>query len=66
MATQYSEIEQNTELSNDNSHTNRENKILFYTFICGAALSLIILLIVAWYFCHNNIYYGEKRLGRTT
>lgn len=60
MATQYSEIEQNTELSNDNSHTNRENKILFYTFICGAALSLIILLIVAWYFCHNNIYYGEK------
>lgn len=60
MATHYSEIEHNAEASINKSLTNRESKILSITFGCSVLLALIILAVVAYYFCHNNIYNGEK------
>lgn len=60
METQYSEITRNAGSSENRSHITRERKILSRSFLCSFGLSLMVLVIVAYCFCNNNVYHGEE------
>ena len=56
MATQYSEIDQETGLTVNPKNAQSENVVNRRLFIIAVFITLLVIVVFAWIFGHNNIY----------
>lgn len=60
METQYSEISQNENLSENQKKAKSASKNNVILFIIALAVSLIVIGFSAYFFCNNNLYEGDE------